>query len=107
METLTMNTLRTIDETKAIAQARHNVGQDQVATETDALKWSNEVLPEAPATKGRYMISVSGTVRDRMSYSVTYQPDGTHFTERALGPFRTVDAAKRKAQIHHDAGRDR
>ena len=75
-----MNIVRTIDEANAIAQAHHCAGQDQVATETDALKWSNEVLPEAPATKGRYMISVSGTVRGRMSYSVTYQPDGTHFT---------------------------
>jgi hypothetical protein len=101
-----MNTV-TIPETKPIAQARHDAGQDQVTTDIDALKWSNEALPEAPATKGRYMISVSGMVRGRMSYSVTYQPDGTHMTERVLGPFRTVAAAKRKAQFHHDAGRDR
>jgi hypothetical protein len=99
-----------LDATKA-----HFKSLDEEAEADDdagALVWTDEALPQAPATKGRYQISLSSSVLFggslRHYYAVAYQPDGTSKNEQSIGrDLKDVATAMHKAQAHHDAGKDR
>jgi hypothetical protein len=73
---------------------------------SDALVWTDEREPEAPATNGVYEIAVLMLG----GYTVRYRPDDPDPEEHIvqdIGEAKDVDEAKRMAQRHHDAGEDR
>jgi hypothetical protein len=75
---------------------------------TEALVWTNDAEGlEAPATKGIYLITIA--VPPLIHYHrVHYLPDGEGIDDpQEIGETKDLDEAKRIAQRHHDAGKDR